>query len=89
VFPACCSYCIQPQICGDMSGQVILFTCAKEDGFVKVVSVLASPDTELEAEARQAVRLMRCEPMKVSGKQVDWDLGVYRRFSAQEVIRFN
>lgn len=74
MFPACCSYCIQSQIYGDMSGQVILFTRAKADGSVEVVSVLTSPDTELEAEARQAVRLMRCEPMKVNGKPVDWDL---------------
>jgi TonB family protein len=57
-----------------MSGQVILFRRAKEDGFVEVVSVLVSSDTELAAEARRAVRLMRCEPMKVNAKPVDWDL---------------
>ncbi|HVP11472.1 MAG TPA: TonB family protein [Phycisphaerae bacterium] len=56
-----------------IAGQVVFFVRGKADGSVEILSVLASPDPELEAAARQAVGQMRCEPTKVNGKAVDWD----------------
>lgn len=54
-------------------GQVVFFVRGKADGSSEILSVLASPDAELEASARQAAGQMRFDPMKVNGKAVDWD----------------
>lgn len=56
-----------------IQGQVVFFLRGKTDGSVEILSVLASPDAELEASARQAVAQMRFDPIKVNGKAVDWD----------------
>jgi TonB family protein len=56
-----------------IQGQVVFFIRGKSDGSVEILSVLASPDAELEASARQAVGQMRFNPIKVNGKAVDWD----------------
>jgi TonB family protein len=52
-------------------GTVVLYARIKLDGKLEILAVLASPDPELEAEARRAAGEMRYDPMKLNGKPVE------------------
>ena len=54
-----------------IQGVVVLYARIKLDGKLEILAVLASPDPELEAEARRAAAEMRYDPMKLNGKPVE------------------
>lgn len=55
-----------------IQGQVILFARGRTDGSLEVISVLSSPDSELEASARQAAAQVRYVPMTLNGEPTEW-----------------
>jgi protein TonB len=59
-----------------IQGTVVLFARIRLDGKLEVLAVLASPDSELEAEARRAAADMRYDPMRLNGKAVECEIEV-------------
>ncbi len=57
-----------------IQGPVVLYARIRLDGTVDVLAVLASPDWELEAEARRTVAEMRYEPMKLNGRPIECEI---------------
>ena len=57
-----------------IQGAVVLYARIKLDGSLDILVVLASPDPELEAEARRAAAEMRYDPMKLNGKPVECEI---------------
>ncbi len=55
-------------------GAVVLYARVKLDGKLDLLAVLASPDSELEAEARRAASELRYEPMTLNGKPVECEI---------------
>ncbi len=65
-----------------IQGTVVLYARIKLDGRLEVIAVLASPDSELEAEVRRAAAEMRYDPMKLNGKPVECEIEL--RFDFQQ-----
>lgn len=63
-------------------GTVVLYARIKLDGGVEVLAVLASPDSELEAEVRRTAADLRYSPMKLNGKPVECNIEL--RFDFQQ-----
>ena len=63
-------------------GTVVLYARINLDGTVEVLTVLASPDSELEAEVRRTAAGMRYTPMKLNGKPVECEIEL--RFDFQQ-----
>jgi len=59
---------------GGIQGMVVLYARIKLDGGLEILAVLASPDSELEAEVRRAAAEMRYDPMKLNGKPVECEI---------------
>jgi len=53
------------------SGSVVLYSTVKADGAVGDITVLESPDPDLEKEAREASKTWKFEPMKLNGQPVE------------------
>lgn len=57
-----------------IQGTVVLYARIKLDGRLEILAVLASPDSELEAEVRRTAAEMRYDPMKLNGKSVECEI---------------
>ena len=57
-----------------IQGPVVLYARIRLDGTVDVLAVLASPDSELEAEARRTAAEMRYEPMHLNGRPIECEI---------------
>jgi TonB family protein len=53
------------------AGAVVLYATVKTDGSVDDITVLESPDTDLENEAVEAYKTWKYEPMKLDGQPVE------------------
>jgi TonB family protein len=63
-----------------ISGDVICRVLLKTDSTIEILHVLASPDQELEAEARRAAAEVRVEPFTIGGKPVEAEADVTFEF---------
>jgi TonB family protein len=63
-----------------ISGDVVCRTRLKADGTIEILHVLASPDQELEAEARRAAADVRVEPFTLGGKPMEAEAEVTFEF---------
>ena len=67
-----------------IQGTVVLYARIKLDGALDVLTVLDSPDPELEAAARSAVAGMRYSPMRLNGKPVECEIELRFDFQLEQ-----
>lgn len=66
-----------------IQGTVVLLARIKLDGTLDILAVLASPDPDLEAEARRAAAEARYDPMKLNGKPIECGIELLFHFQPE------